>query len=188
MFTRKRWLVGLVILVVGCCAALPFQRRAMEGSPRTQDLPLPTTTADANSQLQLMLATSASTPTSSGAQGLHDQQRIKPLRLSSPRSIVERPKPAAQLPSIEESYPAGIPAIQPPADQFRAPQQEMPLDQKTRHNRYHQIQDGDTLEELAARYLGDAGKATAIYNANRSILASPELLPLGHWLRIPAAR
>ena len=187
MFTRKRWLVGLVILVVGCCAALPFQRRAMEGSPSTQDLTLPAT-AGGNSQLQLMLAASGLTPTSSGAQGLHDQQRIKPLRLSSPRSIVERPKPAAQLPSIEESYPAGIPAIQPPADQFRAPQQETPLDQKTRHNRYHQIQDGDTLKKLAARYLGDAGKAAAIYNANRSILASPELLPLGRWLRIPAAR
>ena len=185
MFTYKRWIVGLVILVVGCCAALPFPRRAMDGSTSTQDLTLPTT-ADANSQLQLMLATSASTPTNSGAQGLHDQHRIKPLRLSSPRSITGRPKPAAQLPSIEESYPTGIPAIQPPADQFRAPQEETPLDQQARRNRYHQIQDGDTLKELATRYLGDAGQAAAIYNANRSILASPELLPLGRWLRIPA--
>jgi nucleoid-associated protein YgaU len=41
---------------------------------------------------------------------------------------------------------------------------------------------------LAERYLGDAGQEKAIYDLNRSILASPDLLPLGQWLRIPGPR
>jgi len=54
--------------------------------------------------------------------------------------------------------------------------------------RYHQIQDGDTLRALAERYLGDADQDKAIYELNRSILVSPDLLPLGHTLHIPGSR
>jgi nucleoid-associated protein YgaU len=50
----------------------------------------------------------------------------------------------------------------------------------------HRVIDGDTLPDLAERYLGDAGRAGAILEANRDVLASPELLPIGAMLRIPA--
>jgi nucleoid-associated protein YgaU len=50
----------------------------------------------------------------------------------------------------------------------------------------HKIIDGDTLPALAARYLGDAGRAGEIFEANRNVLASPDILPLGRELRIPA--
>jgi nucleoid-associated protein YgaU len=50
----------------------------------------------------------------------------------------------------------------------------------------HKIVDGDTLEALAARYLGSAARAMEIFQANRDVLADPELLPIGVELKIPA--
>ncbi|MGA2059338.1 MAG: hypothetical protein ABSG67_02565 [Thermoguttaceae bacterium] len=50
----------------------------------------------------------------------------------------------------------------------------------------HKIVDGDTLGELAARYLGSAARAMEIFQANRDVLTDPELLPIGVELKIPA--
>ena len=51
--------------------------------------------------------------------------------------------------------------------------------------RTHKIVDGDTLRALAQLYLGDADRAWEIYEANRSVLPSAELLPIGAELTIP---
>jgi nucleoid-associated protein YgaU len=49
----------------------------------------------------------------------------------------------------------------------------------------HTIVDGDTLEALAARYLGSADRAAEIYELNREVLPGPEVLPIGAELRLP---
>ncbi len=49
----------------------------------------------------------------------------------------------------------------------------------------HKIVDGDTLSVLASRYLGDAMRSVDIFDYNRDLLASPELLPIGKDIRIP---
>lgn len=51
--------------------------------------------------------------------------------------------------------------------------------------RTHKIVDGDTLADLAARYLGDAERCLEIYEANRDVLPSPGVLPIGIEIRIP---
>lgn len=53
--------------------------------------------------------------------------------------------------------------------------------------RLHWIVDGDTLTSIAARYLGDSGRAEDIFRANRDVLPNPELLPVGRQLRIPSS-
>jgi hypothetical protein len=50
----------------------------------------------------------------------------------------------------------------------------------------HRIADGDTLSRLAAHYLGRAELYHQIYEYNRDVLASPDLLPIGAIIRIPA--
>jgi len=50
---------------------------------------------------------------------------------------------------------------------------------------WHRIVDGDTLPELADRYLGSPDRAEEIFAANRAILADPSLLPIGARLHIP---
>lgn len=51
--------------------------------------------------------------------------------------------------------------------------------------REHRIVDGDTLERLAERYLGDRLRAEEIFELNRDRLRDPNILPVGRRLRIP---
>jgi len=52
----------------------------------------------------------------------------------------------------------------------------------------HRIVDGDTLRDLAARYLGSEARYLEIFEANRDLLVRPDLLPLGVKIRIPLQR
>jgi nucleoid-associated protein YgaU len=51
--------------------------------------------------------------------------------------------------------------------------------------RIHVLQNGDTLERLAERYLGDGSRALELFDLNRDVLDNPHLLTLGAELRIP---
>lgn len=51
--------------------------------------------------------------------------------------------------------------------------------------RVHKVRDGDTLETLAERYLGDRSRWREIYQRNAGAIERPDLLPLGARLRIP---
>ena len=51
----------------------------------------------------------------------------------------------------------------------------------------HKVVDGDTLADLADRYLGSKERASAIFEANRDVLSSPQVLPIGVELKIPPA-
>jgi nucleoid-associated protein YgaU len=50
----------------------------------------------------------------------------------------------------------------------------------------HVVQNSDTLEKLAKRYLGDKRRALEIFDLNRDVLDNPHLLPIDAELRIPA--
>jgi hypothetical protein len=50
------------------------------------------------------------------------------------------------------------------------------------------VVDGDSLERLAGRYLDDSSRANEIYEANRELLANPDLLPIGAELVIPTSK
>lgn len=49
----------------------------------------------------------------------------------------------------------------------------------------HVIHDGDTLEDIARRYLGDGNRWQEIYELNRQSLPDPDILPIGLELRLP---
>jgi nucleoid-associated protein YgaU len=52
----------------------------------------------------------------------------------------------------------------------------------------HRVIDGDTLSGLALKYLGSADRYREIFELNRDVLASPDLLPIGAEVKIPAGR
>ena len=56
------------------------------------------------------------------------------------------------------------------------------------HEILHEVQNSDTLEKLASRYLGDQARALEIFDLNRDKLKNPELLPIGAELRIPVTQ
>jgi len=49
----------------------------------------------------------------------------------------------------------------------------------------HRVRDGDTLQSLAEKYLGDGSRSKEIFEANREVLTSPETLPINVELVIP---
>lgn len=51
--------------------------------------------------------------------------------------------------------------------------------------RVHVVEDGDSLERMASRYLGDSARSHEIYEKNRDKLTNEEELPIGVVLEIP---
>ena len=49
----------------------------------------------------------------------------------------------------------------------------------------HRIADGDSLPELALRYMGDRRLYLELFEFNRDVLASPDLLPIGQAIKVP---
>ena len=110
------------------------------------------------------------------------------------------PQPMAEL-RVQEDVSAltKLPAL---ADQYRPlykpvaagtdnsghvlPLGKQPTPSAKPHKR-HTIHDGDTLESLAVRYLGDSQRAAEILELNRNVLSNPELLPIGMTIVIPPA-
>jgi nucleoid-associated protein YgaU len=84
---------------------------------------------------------------------------------------------ASYSPPVE--MPRGEAAIAPPP---------WPAPDEDRGPRTHIIVDGDSLERLAGRYLDDPHRSDEIYQANRELLPSPDLLPIGAELVIPTRR
>lgn len=107
-----------------------------------------------------------------------------PETVSRPPSVLAPLDPGAPPPIMAKSYPRSPSApnsrwgtsmaLGPPETAQPAPE---PIT--------HKIVDGDTLRDLAERYLGSADRYLEIYEANRFLLPGPEVLPIGVELKIP---
>jgi hypothetical protein len=84
---------------------------------------------------------------------------------------------------------APIDGIVEPAPEPReepAPRQASPSSYQSSQELRHVVEDGDTLTRIAVRYLGRADAYHKIYELNRDVLSTPDLLPIGSVLRIPS--
>ncbi|PHR87701.1 MAG: hypothetical protein COA78_36945 [Blastopirellula sp.] len=101
-------------------------------------------------------------------------------RQSQPRKVV----PISLSQEEEEYYHVAKPVTQPKKVARAMPQRRVSFDPPAVRQK-HKITDGDTLEALAQKFLQDPQAAWAIYEANRELLESPDLLPIGATLEIP---
>jgi len=62
---------------------------------------------------------------------------------------------------------------------------QMTVDQSQPEAQYYTVVRGDTLSKVAKQYYGDANKYPAIFEANKPMLKSPDLIYPGQMLRIP---
>lgn len=179
----KRVTLGVGIMLLGAMAALPFRRDVAAE---------PSLLADADDNvLSLSQGVSLQMP------GQHATVTL-PSR-PSPPSPAEVPDEVRPDEVAERSVEADVAALaKPPAlpDQYRPLFKPLAVDDRTGHvaaadtaaasrPRRHTIHDGDTLEGLAARYLGDARRAPEILESNRQVLTDPQLLPIGVSILIP---
>jgi nucleoid-associated protein YgaU len=115
-------------------------------------------------------------PTLKPGPSIHEASYFVPSRpaleeLAPPPELPVSFRPAAAGPSANADR-----AWKPPRRSF-ANRDHQPRD--------YRLRDGDTLENLAERFLGSRGRAAEIYAANQSTLDSPELLPIGKTIIIP---
>jgi nucleoid-associated protein YgaU len=132
-------------------------------------------------------------PAQSAAEELRDE--ASPARFSPSRSEVPQPgaasgtpsptvvmpvRPEVPPPELPRSFPGGNTSSWGPP-MMMGPPTAGPPPQSVRHK----IIDGDTLASLAQRYLGSKDRYLEIFEANRDVLHSPDLLPIGVQLKIP---
>ena len=102
-------------------------------------------------------------------------------------TIVTPTDQLAPPPELPKSYPGSFPDSSQPASTRWGTSLSHLLPETASAPPTHKIIDGDTLASLAERYLGSASRAMEIYEANRSVLASPQELTIGVELKIPRA-
>jgi nucleoid-associated protein YgaU len=109
------------------------------------------------------------------------------LRRPSPAIVTPSDQPAPP-PEFPKSYPASNKAAgnQMASARWGSAMAEM-LPERHRSTLKHKIVDGDTLPLLAERYLGSESRAMEIFQANRDVLADPNILPITKELKIPSS-
>lgn len=184
MSLMKRLTLGLGIIALGVCLAWPFRR------PAPPEATLVADTAD--SQLSLGEGVSLQMP---------GQTMTAPLASKPPAPWTAEDKPASDEtgsdttdvatestqtipPALPDQY---HPLFKPPLAGDGSGRVVLPAGPQVPRKppKKHTIHDGDTLESLAVRYLGDARRAGDILEANRGVLKDPDLLPIGVVITIP---
>jgi nucleoid-associated protein YgaU len=64
---------------------------------------------------------------------------------------------------------------------------DLPDEPQAKDPVFHTVEKGDTLSAIAKKYLGNANKYHAIFEANRPMLSDPDKIYPGQMLRIPDA-
>jgi phage tail protein X len=179
----SRFLIALGVILIGICAALPFrqsQPRAL--APPSAPVPLVLTLRRPDAPLELGPRVEVSP-----AVGLHSDAARAPLAAAGSAPLT----PAAALDNL--APPPALPvSFQPSASAESTNNwQPAPVAKPTAappRPRPYRLRDGDTLENVADRYLGDRGRANEIFEANRDVLARPDLLPVGVTIQLPPRR
>ena len=173
--------LAFCVLLAGVCAALLFRRDPAQPAPA---VPQPAEQLLIHPQAEPHVGeVPAEAPgrTSPAAQRTASRAAGRAATIVPPSDRLEPP------PALADSYPRS--ARLAGARWGMSMDMVLPADAASDDTaRTHTIVDGDTLAALAQRYLGSAARAMEIYEANRDVLTSPALLPIGSELKIPPRR
>ena len=161
----------------GVAAALPFQR-AVDRSGQTAIEPRETGVVWRRAEGGL----EATAVRQAQAAELFIRQRNKKAarnesRARKPASL-DAPSVPPKLPLAYEPLASGTAAAV-TGQRKRSAESPAPESEPGPRAVLHQIVDGDTLERLAARYLGNGNRWLEIYAENHDLLENPDLLPIG---------
>ncbi len=177
-FRAARVLAVGGLLAVGLLLALPFRRRCVgTGSyPNASDVvvDVPLRRPDVTPEIGPAGMVSPAFPSAGESQGPNEFER-------SPRPELVALGPLPELPG--QFGPAGAGPHPTQRRDWKPARLKLP-DARPKERR-HRLTDGDTLERLADRYLGNPARAPEIFAINGDLLTAPDLLPLGKIIRIP---
>jgi nucleoid-associated protein YgaU len=177
----KRRILGFTVISVGVCAALPF-RNATTSTPTHTRKPVESPGAATSLDELTLQLTIPATPVGAPT----------PVRQQQPISDMATTKPAPQPQEVRRDElqvpPTISSAFEPLGATFPVATSESTQTKNyDEPDRLHRIADGDTLEALAERYLGDRDQWRTIFEANGALLTDREILPIGKEIKIPHA-
>jgi len=175
-----RYAALAALLLGGACAALPFARPA----PLAQQVSLAEMKAPSARLAVPQIAVESSDEAVSPVPA-----EVITASWHEPTPIV-LPEDGAPLPSLpHERLPKATvrdTASRISAPDFSSPPPVPPAVARPAL-RKHRITDGDSLELIALRYLGDKDRTSEIVALNRDVLGDPALLPIGREINIPGS-
>lgn len=196
----KRILIVAVVLVAGLIAAWPFRQDApasfhaspaplpLELTLRRQEVALSVSApSDQSPATGLEAATSKSSPPadkSAAAKAAEDRLRLEHLT-PPPELPVAFHASSTLTPSEDERHGEGAANNASGPDLATNPGPTREGIVGVPRPKVHYLRDGDTLEALAERFLGNRERAVEIYEANRGTILRPDLLPVGKAITIP---
>jgi len=199
---RKLLIVGLV-LAMGMGLAWPFRK---SGSSTAPGGPHGTQAFEASDSLAIVPSLPKQQPTQSSGQrhtaakmASTGETAITPTRepnafpvshdLANHPALANQPatQPATPTDLLTTSKQGSAEQEKPTSRPAYATAKEVSTPAAEQEEILHIVCNTDTLEKLAKRYLGDAGRALELFDLNRDQLTNPHLLPIGAKLRIPVA-
>ncbi len=188
--TGKSRVIGGLVIVAGALGATMFRMP-----------PDPSAPLERASQTRLRGKSAFAVRVAEGQENdvvLRDSSALPPAdiaTLSQPdrqreRAIPPRPengtRPQASAPPSMPSHYGRLGGSTNRAE-LKAPARQMtPKKRAPRMRTEHRLRDGDTLESIATRYYGDPRRAADIFEANRNLLPSRNLLPLNVTIKLPS--
>jgi phage tail protein X len=177
----SRFLIALGVILVGICAAWPFrQPRAQVPVPPSAPVPLVLTLRRPDAPLELAPRLEASPAVGFPAAPLTTagSPPLTPAATASLDNLVPPPALPVSFQPSATGLVAGDWQPAPVAKAMSSPSRPRP----------YRLRDGDTLEKIAERYLGERERASEIFEANRDVLSRPDLLPVGVTILLPPRR
>jgi nucleoid-associated protein YgaU len=115
------------------------------------------------------------------------EQTGKPASVVIAASAQQPVAPSSGPPAIQATFITSEPSVtaQPSNRLVPASQAFAQTDDGDDGPRTHAVVDGDSLPKLAERFLGDPQLANQIFDLNRDVLSSSDLLPIGAELKLP---
>ncbi|HRX80704.1 MAG: LysM peptidoglycan-binding domain-containing protein [Planctomycetaceae bacterium] len=176
----KRRILGLIVISGGVCAALPFRYDAPNSMLGEQSESEVSRTPSSQPELTLQLTIPVGPDMMAAPEG---EPRVTPAVLELPlthRATAPTKGEIPDPPQLGSTFELFVGSTTPVA--IESSQRENDADEPART---HRINDGDTLQSLAARYLGDRTEWQSIFEMNSELLIDPDLLPIGKVITIP---
>ena len=175
MGRRTKLILAAIVVIGGVALAWQYRQR---GAEETSDA------APAKPFAAAHLAATDSTGNSGPISPLRNSSAAPPATATTALATQSTVADGAGTPDLPHAYPGPTSGAVPNGDSIGSTPRLGSLSDADQ-GPTHKVIDGDTLTELAKRYLGNAGRWSELYDYNRDVLTNPELLPIGAELRIP---
>jgi nucleoid-associated protein YgaU len=170
-------IVAIGIVLLGLCAALPFRQEPRPAAPsRQRPAPLSLTIRRPDSPLELAPRMDVSPAVGLGE---HEPDFNNHATVSPATPDLANLIPPPALPVSFQPSMGG-----PPSGNW-LPDAIANMPRPKARPRPYRLRDGDTLEKIAERLLGDPRRAIEIFAMNPGVLARPDLLPVGVTIMLP---